>query len=73
MKKLIEKEIIQIVDFQKEPEDLLKSIMKPFFGVVIDWMEKDYGLILDIEVPVEFARDLENAIIMDSSSNFSIN
>ena len=63
-------EKLRIVDYQYKDESYLKSILKKHNAKVVDWAEKDYGLLLDIEVPNDTLSDLKHDLVIDR--NFDI-
>jgi len=50
-KEYITEEEVIVVDFQKQPENVLNKVIKKYKAKVTDWVEKDYGLKVIIDVP----------------------
>ena len=63
-------EKFKIVDYRYEDETYLVRILKKHNANITDWVEKDYGLLLDIEVLPENAADLKLELMTDR--NFDI-
>ena len=63
-------EKFRIVDYRYKDETYLVRILKKHNANITDWVEKDYGLLLDIEVLPENAADLKLELMTDR--NFDI-
>jgi hypothetical protein len=61
---------IRIVDYQKEKKSVLNRIFKVNKVKVVDWMEKDYGVVLFATVPKSNFISLRNEI--ERFRNFEI-
>lgn len=64
-------EEVRVIDYGKSPESELKEIIELHGGEVTDWMEKDYGVIVYINIPSHNVTSFCKAI--RSHSNYDLN
>jgi len=55
-------EEIFVIDFQKRPESVLNKIIKKHKAKVTDWVKKDYGLLLFIDVPNDTKQQFKHEV-----------
>jgi len=61
-KEYITEEEVIVVDFQKQPENVLNKVIKKYKAKVTDWVEKDYGLKVIIDVPSNKVRQFKSDV-----------
>ena len=61
-KEYMNEEEVIVIDFQEKPESVLNKIMKKYKVKVSDWVEKDYGLKLIINVPSNKVKQFKSEV-----------